>query len=59
ALGRRKRKSVDHTEYTYAGLCRCHHTEKHNIGITAFKKKYHVKGIKLNQETIKKLHIGG
>ncbi|MGH2266241.1 putative HNHc nuclease, partial [Enterococcus faecalis] len=23
ALGRRKRKSVDHTEYTYAGLCRC------------------------------------
>ncbi|EOK31713.1 hypothetical protein WUC_01666, partial [Enterococcus faecalis EnGen0328] len=29
-----------------------------NIGITAFKKKYHVKGIKLNQETIKKLHIG-
>lgn len=59
ALGRRKRKSVDHTEYTYAGLCRCHHTEKHNIGITAFKKKYHVKGIKLNQETIKKLNIGG
>ncbi|MGH2242636.1 putative HNHc nuclease, partial [Enterococcus faecalis] len=39
--------------------CRCHDTEKHKIGITAFKKKYHVKGIKLNQDTIKKLHIGG
>ena len=59
ALGRRKRKSVDHTEYTYAGLCRCHHTEKHNIGITAFKKKYHVKGIKLNQDTIFPFKHGG
>ncbi|HIB1900838.1 TPA: hypothetical protein ACWWDO_003058, partial [Enterococcus faecium] len=36
-----------------------HHAEKHLIGITAFKQKYHVKGIKLNQETIKKLNIGG
>ncbi|MFP7306655.1 putative HNHc nuclease, partial [Enterococcus faecalis] len=59
ALGRRKRKSVDHTEYTFASLCRCHHTEKHDIGIKAFKAKYHVKGIKLNQDTIKKLNIGG
>lgn len=58
ALGRRKRKKVDHTEYTFAGLCHAHHMEKHTIGLTAFKAKYHVKGIKLNNETIKKLRIG-
>lgn len=59
ALGRRKRKEVDHTEFTFAALCRFHHTEKHQIGITEFKKKYHVIGIKLKQEEIKKLRIGG
>lgn len=91
ALGRRKRKKVNHTEYTFAALCNGHqtiqeiekeliidgvnslntekvreivkrgghHAEKHLIGITAFKRKYHVKGIKLNQETIKRLKIGG
>lgn len=59
ALGRRKRKEVDHTEFTFAALCRTHHTEKHQIGITEFKNKYHVIGIKLKQEEIKKLRIGG
>lgn len=59
ALGRRKRKKVDHTEFTFAALCRTHHTEKHQLGITEFKNKYHVIGIKLNQDEIKKLRIGG
>lgn len=59
ALGRRKRKEVDHTEFTFAALCRTHHTEKHQLGITEFKNKYHVIGIKLNQDEIKKLRIGG
>ncbi|MDT2437927.1 putative HNHc nuclease [Enterococcus avium] len=59
ALGRRKRKKVDHTEFTFAALCRTHHTEKHQIGITEFKKKYQVIGIKLNQDEIRKLKIGG
>ncbi|MDB7510834.1 putative HNHc nuclease, partial [Enterococcus faecium] len=59
ALGRRKRKEVDHSEYTFAALCRIHHTEKHKIGVTNFKNKYQIKGIKLNRETIKKLRIGG
>lgn len=59
ALGRRKRKEVDHTEFTFAALCRTHHTEKHQMGIAEFKKKYHVIGIKLNQDEIKKLKIGG
>lgn len=36
-----------------------HHAEKHLIGITEFKTKYHVEGVRLNQETIKRLRIGG
>lgn len=59
ALGRRKRKEVDHTEFNFAALCRTHHQEKHQIGIAAFKNKHHVIGIKLNQDEIKKLRIGG
>ena len=59
ALGRRKRKEVDHTEFTFAALCRIHHGEKHQLGITEFKNKYHVIGVKLNQDEIKKLRIGG
>lgn len=59
ALGRRKRKEVDHTEFSFAALCRTHHTEKHQMGITEFKNKYHVIGVKLNQAEIKKLRIGG
>lgn len=51
------RKEVDKTQYTYCALCRSHHTEKHTIGLTAFKEKYKVYGIKLNEETIKRLHI--
>ncbi|MGD1419488.1 putative HNHc nuclease, partial [Enterococcus faecium] len=42
----------------FAALCRIHHTEKHKIGVINFKNKYQIKGIKLNQETIKKLRIG-
>ncbi|MGK9299713.1 putative HNHc nuclease, partial [Melissococcus plutonius] len=59
ALGRRDRKTVDHTEYDFAALCRAHHTEKHQIGLPEFKAKYHVQGITLNEETIKRLRIGG
>lgn len=59
ALGRRKRKEVDHTEFTFAALCRTHHTEKDQMGITEFKNKHHVIGVKLNQDEIKKLRIGG
>ena len=57
ALGRRKRREVDHTKFTFAALCRTHHTEKHQMGITEFKNKYHIIGIELKQEEIKKLRI--
>lgn len=59
ALGRRKRKKIDHSDYTFAALCRIHHTEKHQIGVINFKNKYQVVAIKLNEETIKRLKIGG
>lgn len=59
ALGRRSRKSVDHAEYDFAALCRTCHTKKHQMGVTEFKNKYHVIGIKLNQDEIKKLRLGG
>ena len=59
ALGRRKRKEVDHTEFNFAALCRTHHQEKHQIGLEKFKRKHHVIGIKLNENEINKLRIGG
>lgn len=58
ALGRRKRREVDHTEFIFAALCRTHHSEKHQIGIEQFKRKYKVVGVKLDAETIKRLGVG-
>ncbi|HFD6922292.1 TPA: putative HNHc nuclease [Enterococcus faecium] len=51
------RDKVDKTKFTYCALCRSHHTEKHTIGLAAFRNKYHVYGITLNAETIKRLNI--
>lgn len=51
------RDKVDKTKYTYCALCRSHHTEKHTIGLVAFRNKYHVYGITLSAETIKRLNI--
>lgn len=51
------RDKVDKTKFTYCALCRSHHTLKHTIGLTEFKKRFHVYGITLNAETIKRLNI--
>lgn len=32
----------------YISLCRHHHTEKHNIGVESFERKYDIRGIKLS-----------
>ena len=53
----RNRKEVDKTKFTYCALCRSHHTLKHAIGLIEFKKRFHVYGITLNAETIKRLNI--
>ncbi|WP_129045031.1 putative HNHc nuclease [Companilactobacillus metriopterae] len=55
----RNRKQIDHSNYHFMALCRTHHTEQHKTGIMTFLQKYHIKPIKLDDEDIKKLHIGG
>ncbi|WP_242458518.1 putative HNHc nuclease [Weissella confusa] len=51
------RNLVDHREKHLIALCRVHHNEAHNIGWPAFEQKYHVKGIKLDPETLQRLGI--
>ena len=51
------RRTVDHREKRLIALCRVHHNEAHNIGWPEFERKYHVKGIKLDPETLQRLGI--
>lgn len=53
----RKRKKHDHWNSTFLALCREHHTEAHNLGLTEFMKKYLVKPIKLNKKQLKELGV--
>ena len=39
----------------YISLCRELHTEKHQIGVLEFNRKYGLKGIKLSEEQIKEI----
>lgn len=57
----RDRNHIDHTQLRVNCLCREHHTEWHKIGPTAFGEKYHipVTGIKLDEETLKKIGVKG
>ena len=45
----------DRGQGRYISLCRQHHTEKHDIGVEAFERKYDVRGIYLNDKQIKEL----
>lgn len=51
------RNLVDHRQKHLIALCRVHHNEAHNIGWPAFEQNYHVKGIKLDPETLQRLGI--
>ena len=53
----RDRAIIDHPKHRLVALCREHHNEVHTIGWVTFKTKYVVDGIKVNQETIKKLGL--
>ena len=55
----RDRNKHNHLESTFMALSREAHNEIHNIGLTAFMKKYHVRPIKLNKENLKELGIRG
>ena len=45
----------DGLKLRYICLCRKHHTEKHNIGRSAFKEKYNLEGIYLDESKVKLL----
>ena len=55
----RDRRHIDHSQMTFCALCRLHHQERHELGARLFTDKYHVEGIRLNDEKRKKLRIGG
>lgn len=48
-------KFDDGLKLRYICLCRKHHGEKHNIGRTAFKEKYNLEGIYLDESKVKLL----
>ena len=39
-------------EGRFISLCRKHHGEKHHLGRTDFKKKYHIQGVFLNEKLV-------
>ena len=51
------RKKIDNTGRRFMALCRVCHTIIHTEGYTEFTNKRKLKGIKLNQDTIKRLGI--
>lgn len=51
------RNEFDHRDSKFIALCRTHHNEAHNIGLETFEKQYHLKAIKLNEETLKLLGL--
>jgi len=53
------RKKHNHLESTFLALCRGHHNEVHNLGLTEFMDKYYVKPVKLNERQLKELNIQG
>lgn len=53
------RKRADHTKHEIMCLCRIHHTESHAIGQQTFAKKYHVVGILVTEEQLKRMKYKG
>lgn len=51
------RKTHDHWNSTFMSLCRLHHNEVHQLGLTEFMNKYFVKPVKLSKENLKELGV--
>lgn len=51
------RHHIDNRGRYFLPLCRIHHTMRHQIGIESFIKLYHIKPVKLDDETIKQLGL--
>ncbi|CUW12400.1 hypothetical protein KSL4_0830 [Leuconostoc inhae] len=44
------RRKTDHLKHRAVQLCREHHNQAHNLGIETFLKRYHLVGIKIDQQ---------
>lgn len=55
----RKRSRHEHTQSKFMCLCRQHHNEVHQLGLSEFREKHHLKEIKLNRDDLKTLGIIG
>jgi len=53
----RDRTKIDHTQHRLIALCANHHEQAHKIGWLTFSKRYIVDGIRVTEETVKKLGI--
>lgn len=52
------RNNVNHLNSYFIALCRTHHNEIHNLGLTKFSEKYHgIKPIKLDDTTLIRLNL--
>lgn len=51
------RRTHDHWNSTFLSLCRSHHNQVHNMGLTEFMKKYLVKPVKLKHKELKQLGV--
>lgn len=51
------RRKHDHWNSSYFALCRRHHNEVHNTGLTKFNEKYLLKPVKLNKRQLKEIGV--
>lgn len=51
------RNHIDNRGRYFLPLCRIHHTIRHEMGVTSFTNMYHIKPVKLDDETIKVLKL--
>lgn len=54
----RNRTKINHTGMYIMSLCRECHIRQHQMGISSFMQKYHIKPIKVTEEIAKELHLG-
>ncbi|WP_179395025.1 putative HNHc nuclease [Lacticaseibacillus absianus] len=53
----RDRTQIDNRRYKFFPLCRTHHSLRHEMGIDAFMDFYHIKPVKLDEETLISLKL--
>lgn len=51
------RDHIDNRKYKFMALCREHHTLRHSKGLPWFMEFYHIKPVRLDEDTIVSLHL--